>query len=439
MNLPFTPEAVTARPLRSLIGDLSKFTGQQVKVCGWISSARRGRDIDFWSVRDRSGTVQIVRRGADRLDVPLESAVQVTGRLVANPAGRYGGQEIHAETIEVVARAEISPAGSDTNDRFDRRHLDLRVPERLLIFDVATTFLAAARKFLVEGGFLEIQTPKITAGGSESGAAVFHLPYFGESACLVQSPQFYVQLAMAAGFDRVFEVGPSFRAEEVETHRHATEFTSLDVEMSWIESHHELMDLEEDLLRHALVAVEQIHGAAIERAFGVKVQPPSAPIPRISYADALGIVGEAQPGGQRRMTQRAEQALCKYYQELYGQSFVFVTDFPQSERSFYTMRTAEKALEGRSFDLLWRGLEVSSGCQREHRYEPLVEQTRQAGIEAALLERYLNPFYFPMFQHGCPTHGGFGLGINRLLMVLLGQSSIGETSFVYRSPTRFRP
>lgn len=447
MNMSFPLRASEAPPSpRLFISELASRIGERVTLCGWVTAVRCGKDIAFLELSDRSGKIQLVERVAD---LPLckptiQSAVRAVGIVVASPGSRYGEFEVQAQSVEILGLADNPlPPLADAERRFDSRHLDLREPQRRLIFEVQASFLAAAREFLAEEGFLEIHTPKITSGGSESGAAVFHLPYFSEQAYLVQSPQFYVQLAMAAGFDRVFEVGPSFRAEETQTHRHATEFTSLDVELSWIANHHDLMELEERLLRHSLLHVANVHGPAIEREFGARLQLSLEPFPRIDYADALAIAGEAQPDGQGRLSHRAEQALSKYCLERFGQSFVFITDYPSDERSFYTMREcpADRGRDGRtrSFDLLWRGIEITSGCQREHRHGQLCDQMQAAGIEPHILANYLEPFYLPMFRHGCPPHGGFGLGVNRLLMVMLGQSSIAETSFAYRGPRRLRP
>lgn len=443
MNVHVDTRAAMSCP-RAFVGDLAAFVGRRVRVCGWAAGVRRSKDTRFLTLRDRTGLVQVVHHGGDLDQLPLESALRIEGMAVATPGNRFGPVEVHADTIEIVT---ASQAQAGSTRRADERHLDLRAPERQLVFHVQTTLLAAARTFLMERGFLEIQTPKITAGGSESGASVFKLPYFGETACLVQSPQFYVQLAMAAGLDRVFEVGPAFRAEAAETNRHATEFTSFDVELSWVESHHDLMTLEENLLRHVLSVVAEAHGPQIERTFGLPVELLTKSIPRIPYATAVEIAGDAQGADKGRMTHRAEQALSKYCSERHGHSFVFITDYPSAERSFYTMRDAPGSVPGsgqpqsctRSFDLIWRGLEITSGCQREHRHDRLLDQARAAGLEPAMLARYLEPFYLPMFRHGCPPHGGFGIGINRLLMALLGQSSIRDTSFVFRGPGTFRP
>jgi aspartyl/asparaginyl-tRNA synthetase len=228
-------------------------------------------------------------------------------------------------------------------------------------------------------------------------------------------------------------VGPAFRAESTVTNRHATEFTALDVEASWIESPDELMDLEEDLLRHALGVSRDVHGDEVEDVFGVPVEVPEAPIPRLA-ADA-GSPALRRSGG--RLTHQAEQALCKQARATSGHSFVFITGYPAGDRPFYTMQDADHRT--RSFDLLWGGMEVSSGCQREHRHDRLRAQATAAGLESEAMTRFLDACWFPMFRHGCPPHGCFGLGLDRLLMAATGSAGIRDASFVPRLPGRLTP
>lgn len=426
---------------RTFVADLPRLVGERVSLCGWLTSARKTKSLRFLVVHDRTGTTQAVVRDEDKareLDsLTAGSALRVVGVVRTCNAPRFGPVEVEVEGVDVLARAD-SPLPldgvTDPDTRIDHRHLDLRRPEVALIFDVRSTLVTAAREWLLGQRFLEIQTPKITAGGSESGAAVFKLDYFGETACLVQSPQFYVQMAMAGGLDRVFELGPVFRAEPAVTNRHAAEFTCLDVEISWIESHHQLMDLEEALLRHALGAVRDRHSADIERLCGVPVEVPEGPIPRMTHAEAAALTS----GVGARLTHGAEEQLCKRSRELHGHSFVFVSDYPAADRPFYTMRS-ETPDTSRSFDLLWRGTEITSGCQREHRSDRLRAQAGDAGLHAQALAGYLDRFYLQMFRYGCPPHGGFGIGLERLLMALLAQPSIRETSFVFRGPGRFVP
>jgi len=433
---------------RVYAADLSSHVGRRVRLNGWLTSSKKTKTTKFLLVRDRTGVVQGVCQGPEWDDlVPLsnESALEITGR-VRESRPNNGCVEIAIDAVRVLARSESDlPVGwsADRELRLDYRFLDLRSRRGYLTFAVQTTFESTLRGLLLERGFVEIHSPKISSGGSESGAAVFSLPYFGESACLVQSPQFYMQLAAAAGFDKIFEVGPAFRAEAATTDRHAAEFTSVDVEMSWIESADELMELEEELLWHTLQAVKDVYEREIRELFGVEVDVPKLPIPRVSVSEALRIANLPAGDTVARLTHRAEQVLSRYAWDTLGSSFVFLTNFPASARPFYTM--VDESLEAghdrptRSFDLLWRGIEITSGCQREHRFERLREQASVANMDTATMAKYLDKYYFPMFCHGCPPHGGFGIGLNRVLLALLGRRSIQETSFVFRGPERLVP
>jgi aspartyl/asparaginyl-tRNA synthetase len=442
------PPDATAGIERTFVSDLPKRVGERVLVNGWLSGQRRAKTVRFLNVRDRSGTVQCVYRdgeaSGDVSDLTLESAVRVIG-TVKEGGGRYGAVEVEIDEIEVLARAETPlplDGSADPETRLDHRHLDLRPRDRFIVFEVQTTLEDAMRDFVIDRGFIELHSPKLTAGGSESGATVFEVPYFGETAVLVQSPQFYMQMGMAAGFDRVFEIGPVFRNEPGVTNRHATEFTIAHFELSWIESHQDLITLHEDLLRYALSVVEEVHGRDVERYCGIEVEVPREPIPRISLADASELTGETIEGAGGRVLHRVEQALSKYAQERYGHSFVFLTNYLASDRPFYTMREEAEPgqpVESRSFDLLWRGLEITSGAQREHRHDRLRAQIAESGLESDQVSRYLDPYYLDMFRYGCPPHGGFGFGVNRLVMSLLAQPSMRETSFVFRGPGRFVP
>lgn len=436
-------------PPKVFIEDLPRHLDRPVLLEGWLVAVRRSRSLSFLVLKDRSGEVQGVCRdelAASLQGINPESALRVQGLARRGRPGPHSAIEIEVQAIDAVALAQaplpLQP-GATEEQRLDHRYLDLRHPRKQLIFRAQSSLEAAARGFLLQRGFLELHTPKITAGGSESGAAVFKLPYFGQQACLVQSPQFYMQMAMAAGMDRVFEVGPVFRAESAQTNRHATEFTCLDVEQSWLEDTGALMDLAEALLREMLSAVRQRHGAEVMRSLDLPVEVPETPIPRLPLALARQLNPELAGG---RLTHQAEQLLCKHARELSGHSFVFITDYPAADRPFYTRhRDAASGQEGQgaplscSFDLLWRGMEIASGCLREHRHERLQRQAADAGLDDQALSHYLQRHYLPMFRHGCPPHGGFGIGLDRLMMALLGQPSIRETSFVYRGPERHVP
>ena len=314
----------------------------------------------------------------------------------------------------------------------DAAPLAWRHPRQKALWQVSAAALHGFRSTLDAAGFTEVQTPKIVANATESGANVFELDYFGGPAYLAQSPQFYKQMAIAGGVDRVFEVGPVFRAEPSFTSRHATEFTGVDVELAWISSVEDVMAFEERMLAHVLAAVAAAHGAQIEELFKVSVRVPEVPFPRLTMAEALSASGAA--AGQDDLDPAGERAVSAQVQAETGHEFAFVTEFPASARPFYHLRPAGQPHLTASFDLLWKGLEITTGAQREHRYDVLLAQAAEKGLAPEPMQSYLDCFRF-----GCPPHGGFGLGLGRLLMVLLGLDSIRDATFLFRGPNRLVP
>lgn len=291
------------------------------------------------------------------------------------------------------------------------------------------------RQFWEQRGLVEIHSPKLLSTASESGAELFSLPYFGQTAYLAQSPQFYKQLAIAGGFEGVFEIGPVFRANPSHTSRHDTEFTSVDMELAWVESHETVMEFEEQFLAFILGAVAQKHGAEIEAVFGTTLEVPKIPFPRIKLSEArkwLAKLGH-EITEKADLDPEGERLLYRVIAEEHGHDFVFVTDYPAEVRAFYHMRYPGTNVT-KSFDLLWKGLEVTTGAQREHRYEQLVTQAKEKGYALAPLEDY-----FSFFRYGCPPHGGLGVGLTRLLMCITGLSNVREVTFLYRGINRLRP
>ena len=431
-----------------MIGELRDKVGERAAIRGWVNAVRDQKRMQFLIVRDETGLAQVV---VDKQDPPselneqisaltAESAISVGGTVVADERVKLGGLELRLESLHVDSLAEpelpIAP-DSSMDKRIDWRYLDLRRPERRLIFEVQTTVEHAMREFWRKQGFIELHSPKLMGSASESGAELFKVEYFDRTAYLAQSPQFYKQMAMAAGFGRVFEVGPVFRANPSFTSRHDTEFTSVDVEISWIDSHEDVMAFEEAWLAHVLEGVAREHGEIVEKTFGSQVVVPSLPFPRITLANAKEMLreqGVPGVGGQLDLDPVSERALSELVKERYGHEFAFVTDYPTSVRPFYHMRHAADAGLTKSFDLLWRGLELTTGAQREHRYEQLVAQASEKGVETESIQYYLD-----FFRFGCPPHGGFGFGLTRLLMRLLAQDNVREVTFLYRGPHRLTP
>ena len=306
-----------------------------------------------------------------------------------------------------------------------------------MLFTVQTTLEQAWREFAFDNGCTEMHTPKLMGTASESGAEVFKLEYFGGNALLAQSPQFYKQMAVASGIDRVFEVGPVFRAEPSFTSRHATEFTGLDVELAWIDSFDDVMVFEERMLAHSLARVAEAHGEAIREHFGVTVTVPSLPFPRITLAETQEILraGGWDPEGLKEdLDAEGERRIGAHIKQQTGHEFVFVTHYPTSVRPFYHMRPSDNQNVTLSFDLIWKGMETTTGAQREHRYEVLLKQAAEKGLSAEPMQHYLN-----CFRYGCPPHGGLGMGHGRTLMLLLGLDSLREAVFLFRGPNRLAP
>ena len=439
---------------RTLVKDVHEKIGQSVTVKGFVHAVRNQKAVQFIILRDHTGMIQIVAERSEESRIlsdviaalNRESAIEATGRVVSNPAIKLGQIEIRLEFLNVVSTAEpilpIDTSGkteSEADKRLDWRFLDLRSRENQLIFQVQTTVEAAMREFWLAHGFVEIHTPKLMGSPSEGGAELFTLDYFGQTASLAQSPQFYKQMAMAAGMDRVFEIGPVFRADPSFTPRHATEFISVDMEMAWIESHYDVMEFEELWLQHVLRTVREKHGQEIKAAFGVEVIEPALPFPKITMQAAQEILSSlghtpSEETKQGDIDPQGERLLCEYVQQKYGHEFVFVTDYPAEVRPFYHMRSSDEPGMTKSFDLLWKWMEITTGAQREHRYDVLVRQAMEKEVKLETIQ-----FYLDFFRFGCPPHGGFGFGLARLLAAMLNRKSIRDVVFLHRGPTRLIP
>jgi len=425
---------------RTPIGELKKHIGKTIRICGFVDTIRDQKHVRFIVIRDITGKVQVVqeKKSAEVDELTPESAVIVEGTVVDAPKVKLGGLEIVLDKISVESLAE-TPLPIDEKTEMDKqmdwRFLSLRNHSDSLIFQVQTRIEEEMREHWIGEGFIELHSPKLMSGASESGSELFSVPYFNDwTAYLAQSPQFYKQMAMAAGFERVFEIGPVFRANPSFTSRHDTEFTSIDFEISWIESHEDVMQMEETLLTHVLKMIQQEFGDRIRETFGAEVVVPSLPFPRITLEEARQVL--AKQG--HVITHKAdldppgERMLSEYIKEKYGHEFVFVTDYPVSVRPFYHMRHPENPELTRSYDLLWKGLEITTGAQREHRYDKLVEQVKKKELKS--LQAYLN-----FFRYGCPPHGGCGIGLTRILMILFERKSVREVTYLYRGPNRLTP
>ncbi len=416
----------------------------QVEIQGWIENLRDKKNMQFVVIRDLSGKIQVTVVKSEKPEVSevfshatLESTVKVIGQAVKNEYVKLGGIEIIPDSVEITSRAEALPIGPESfiDQRLDYRWIDLRQPKNQLIFQVQTVMASALREFLEGRHFIEIHTPKLIPTASESGSEVFEVKYFDRKAYLAQSPQFYKQMAMASGFERIFECGPVFRAEKSHTKKHATEFTGFDLEFSFINSFEDVMKLEEEMLAHMLKRIKERYGEQIKETFGIDVIVPTLPFPRMKLADVYSElekrygfkVDESEKGD---LTTEAERLCENLAKEMFGHEFLFITDYSAEKRAFYHMR---KDGIPQGYDLIWKGVEITTGAQREHRYEILKAQAKEKGLDKDV------EFYLEFFKYGVPPHGGFGLGLDRMIMVLLGVPTIKEAEFIFRGPDRLNP
>ena len=431
--------------------DLELYFDKEITLSGFAEKIRNLQWVQFIVLRNKTDRLQITIEKSDENNKEMieivdkltcESTIKVTGILKKNEKVKMGGMELIPSKIEVTSVSEAELPISITNKdaslidtRMDNRFLDLRNDVNGNIFRIQSEFVRGMRQYLYDNDFTEIHTPKIIGAASESGSDVFELSYFDTKAYLAQSPQFYKQMAMAAGFGKVFEVAPCFRAEKSYTNRHATEFTSFDVEFSYINSYEDVMDLEEDLIISGLTSVKEKYGNLIKEIYGVDVVVPTKPFPRIKLQDLYKKLQEKYnyqipDHDVGDMNAETEKLTSRYAMEEFGHEFIFVTDFSKTKRAFYHMRKNDIP---QGYDLIWKGTEITTGAQREHRYDILCKQADEKGLGKDV------EFYKEFFKYGCPPHGGFALGIDRLTMLLLGLPSLKETMFLFRGPNRITP
>lgn len=435
---------------RTLIIDCNKKLGESVKICCWVQTLRDQGKIKFLVLRDISGTIQGVvlqdKKEATAVaeKLTLESVVAVEGKVKAEKQAP-NGFEIAIEKIDILSLAdpelpipviEKNENETDQQIRLDWRWIDLRKPQKALIFKVWTTMEQAFIDYCTSHGFIEIHSPKTVVTSTESGSELFEIKYFDKKAYLAQSPQLYKQMAMAAGLERVFEVGPVFRANPSFTSRHDTEFTMYDVEVSFIDSYLDLLTIEEEMMVAIFTAVKEKHSEDIKKLFGQEMIVPTIPFPRLTLREAKKILKELGVPSERGedLSPEEERAIADYVKDKKRHDFVFIHQWPAEVRAFYSMRLESDPTLSKSFDLLYRGLEITSGAQREHHYEQLKKQIKEKGFNLKPFESYLN-----FFKYGCPPHGGFAPGPSRILMKILGLSNVREVTYLYRGVNRLTP
>ncbi len=416
----------------------------KVEFQGFIENLRDKKNMQFVVIRDLSGKIQITVIKSEKSEIAeifshatLESTVKVTGTAVANEYVKLNGIEVIPDSVEITSRAEALPISDDSSidQRMDYRWIDLRQEKNQLMFQVQTMMTNSMREYLLNNDFIEIHTPKLIATASESGSDVFEVKYFDRKAYLAQSPQFYKQMAMASGFERIFEVAPSFRAEKSHTKKHATEFTSFDVEFSYIDSFQDVMNLEAEMLTYALKKTKEKYGEKIKEVFGVEINVPTLPFPQMKLLDIYDELEKRYnftvPESEKTdLTTEAERLCEKLAKDKFNHEYLFVTDYPPDKRAFYHMRK-NGILQG--YDLIWKGIEITSGAQREHRYEEIKKNAEEKGLGEDV------KFYLEFFKYGIPPHGGFAIGIDRLTMLLLNIPTIKDSMFLFRGPDRLTP
>ncbi|HLE54656.1 MAG TPA: aspartate--tRNA(Asn) ligase [Thermoplasmata archaeon] len=421
--------------------------GKTAVLAGWVEDVRNLGGIAFLIVRQREGTFQatVKKKGNEALfdaasKIVRESVVALQGTVQPNAQVR-NGWELLAMSVEVLAAAAAplplpvaDKVGAEMDTRFDNRFLDLRKPERRAIFRVRSVVLAALREHLGAQGFLEIHTPKLSGAGAEGGASLFETSYFGRKAFLSQSPQLYKQIVMSTGMDRVYEIAPAFRAEPSDTVRHVTEFTSFDAEIAWIESQEEVFHHLEGTVAHA---IERVRAEAKPELDLLHADPkvPALPLRRLPYTEALEILrsrGKRVRDGDDIDTE-AEKLLGRALADE-GHELYFLTEYPTAIKPFYIMARPDVPEISFSFDLEYKGDEMASGGQREHRIGALEARMREKGLDLAEFD-----FYLKAFRYGMPPHGGWGFGVDRFVQKLLDLPNIREAILFPRDRVRLVP
>jgi nondiscriminating aspartyl-tRNA synthetase len=422
-------------------------SGVEIEMYGWVHRIRVMGGISFVILRDRSGLCQLVfsEKPVDGGGEPLtvESVIKVRGLPSINEKAP-GGAELLAASLEVLSRAagdlpyqvNGDPSKTGIEAILDNRILSLRNPKINAIFKVQAVIIEAFAGFLRTKDFTEIKTSKLVGSGTEGGTNLFQVEYFDRKVYLAQSPQFYKEIMVASGLERVFEIAPAYRAEKHDTLRHLNEYISLDLEMGFIESEKDLIDLEKELLCHIFESVASKNGAEL-KMYGASVPDAEsvAASPVIPYEEALKIANSEAKSRIFDINPEAERALCEWSLREKKSALVFVNEFPRRHRPFYTypLESGDGSLT-MSFDALFRGLEITTGGRRQHDYASFLEALPRFGLKAEHFSGYLS-----LLKYGCPPHGGFAIGCERLTQKILGLANVKEASLFPRDRKRVEP
>jgi aspartyl-tRNA synthetase len=427
-------------PIRSVAPD----TGR-AEICGWVHEVRDLGGLAFFLIRDRTGIIQVTipkKKASEKVlaaakQVSRESVVRVSG-LVKAIDKAPGGRELVPDTFEIISLADtplpldvVEKVPAELDTRLDARFLDVRRPRVAAVFQIRSAAMYAINDYFHKAGFLNITTPKIVAAATEGGTELFPIAYFDKEAFLNQSPQLYKQMMMAAGFEKVYEIGPIFRAEEHNTTKHLNEATSIDIEVSYAD-HHEVMRILEELIVRTYDYINVTCGDQLANLECNDFAVPKGPFPRLPYAEAIAIAQEKIEEPVKYgddISSAAERAIGE---EMGGH--YFIVDWPTAIRPYYAMPYEDDPSICRAFDLMHPRMELSSGAERVHRYDLLVEQIRRKGLNPESFEFYLRPF-----RYGMPPHAGWGLGAERLVMTMLGLQNVREAVLFPRDMHRLVP
>jgi len=430
---------------RSYIEEISKKSAnQKILLKGWVAEIRDLNKIKFLILRDKTGVIQTIalekktpQESFDLISkINPESVVEIQGKVLLNKEAK-DGYEILIDNLILMNQAQVplpidtsSKSNTKIDKRLDYRFLDARRPEVAAIFKIRSKIIKYGTDFFDENGFINCTSPKITITGLESGAELFKMNYFGKNAYLSQSPQLYKQMFVASGFEKVYDIGPVFRAEKSHTTRHLTEFTGIDFEMGFIENEHDVMDVIEQLFIYIIKNVKKDCKKELE-LLGLELNIPKK-IPRIPMDEVKTMLAEKGKKLKQEddLDAEAEQLLGHIIKNKFGSDFVFVTLYPFAVRPFYHM--LDEKGKSKSFDLIYNGVEICTGAQREHRLEILEKQAKQKGIK-------LEKIYTDIMKYGIPPHGGVGLGLDRITHRLLELPNIREAILLPRDPERLTP
>ena len=433
-------------------GEVSeKEVGQTITLCGWVDTLRVSGKISFLLLRDRTGIIQIfldkTLTEKYQHELKKESVVLVEGLVNKRPDNQVkreektGSIEIAGKGIELLSAAEtplpidvVAETTTNIDKRLDYRFLDVRREKVKNIFMIRSKVYSKTVEFFDKAGFVAIQSPRLTASGVESGAEEFKIPYFGKTASLAQSPQVYKQMFVVSGLEKVYDIGPIFRAEKSHTTRHLTEFIGIDMEMGFIQDENAVMTVVEEYLKFLLAELKRVCKEELEH-LGVTINVPKT-IPKMTLTEARTILkdhGKILPDNED-LDAEGERIIGEHVKKRHNCDFVFMLEYPWAKRPFYHMRPEGNKKITKSFDLLFNGVEIATGAQREHRLEILEAQAKEKDIDFSKMT-----FYRDIFRYGCPPHGGIGMGLDRITQRLLNLDNIREAILLPRDPERLTP